>query len=97
PAIALVVGVIAGCLVAWALWTSLRDTVPERHVSDRPIQITDRGYTSSDTCKACHPREYATWRESYHRTMTQVATPETVLASFDGVDVKEVPGRPMSL
>jgi hypothetical protein len=29
--------------------------------------------------------------------MTQVATPETVLASFDGVDVKEVPGRPMSL
>src|SRR5262245_16033700 len=31
------------------------------------------GYISSDSCQSCHPREYHTWRRSYHRTMTQYA------------------------
>ena len=38
-------------------------------------------------------RQYSTWHGSYHRTMTQVATPETVRADFDGVTVAGVHGR----
>ena len=45
-------------------------------------------YTGSDNCRACHPDQYATWHRSYHRTMTQVAAPETVRGKFDNVDLE---------
>lgn len=57
--------------------------VAERDVTNRPRALTSDGYTSSSTCQACHPREYATWHGSYHRSMTQVATPATVLGNFE--------------
>src|SRR6185503_12558654 len=31
------------------------------------------GYVRSDTCRSCHPAEYASWRQTFHRTMTQHA------------------------
>ena len=45
----------------------------------------------------CHPWQYETWYGSFHRTMTQVATPDTVRADFDGILVEYVHGRPMRL
>jgi hypothetical protein len=71
--------------------------VPEPQVGHRPIQAAADGYASSAACRACHPSEYDTWHASYHRSMTQVATPETVVANFDGVTVGDVHGRPMTL
>ena len=50
-----------------------------------PDPVTDGGFVSSATCKACHPGEYHSWHGSFHRTMTQPATPEIVLGNFDGV------------
>ena len=38
----------------------------------------------SDRCLACHPSEHASWSRSYHRTMTQRARGEAVLAPFAG-------------
>ncbi|MEM7158933.1 MAG: cytochrome c3 family protein [Myxococcota bacterium] len=38
----------------------------------------------SDRCQACHPDHHETWRRSYHRTMTQRAQGEAVLAPFAG-------------
>src|SRR5437867_4685634 len=35
-------------------------------------------YVSSAACRACHPQQYASWHRSFHRTMTQVASPESV-------------------
>src|SRR2546426_6813887 len=69
----------------------------EGTVTDRPAQGARDGYSSSSACRACHPSEYASWHGSYHRTMTQVATPGTIAASFDGVRVDDVPGSPMLL
>ena len=46
---------------------------------------SEDGFASSDACRACHPREHQTWHDSYHRTMTQLATPEAIVADFDGV------------
>ncbi|MDP6579851.1 MAG: hypothetical protein QF681_04265 [Vicinamibacterales bacterium] len=80
-----------------ALATSGVRDVPESEIDTRPVQVGSDGYVSSDTCKACHPSEYDSWFGSFHRTMTQVATPETVRADFDGVRVENTHGQPMLL
>ncbi len=69
----------------------------ERTVAIRPVRTPGEGYVSSDTCRACHPSEYASWHASFHRTMTQIAAPETVATSFDGVTIDAVPGEPIRL
>jgi hypothetical protein len=90
--LALTFGII-GCL-----GIASRDrSLPERAIAYRPIQVNADGYTSSQTCKACHPAEYHSWYGSYHRSMTQVATPDAVRADFNGVRVTDVSGRPMQL
>lgn len=91
------------CLVAVSVALALaivlrRDpSLPEDRIAHRPIEVAQDGYVSSQTCKACHPDQYATWHASYHRTMTQAATPDTAATSFDGVTVDGVHGRPMHL
>ena len=57
--------------------------------SDRPIEVDTDGYVGSASCRTCHPHQHRTWHASYHRTMTQVATPETVLADFDNVRLED--------
>src|SRR5262245_27033625 len=64
---------------------------------NRPIRLDRDGYVSSSTCRACHPTQYASWHRSYHRTMTQIATPETVAASLSASPVDVDPGGPMVL
>jgi hypothetical protein len=63
----------------------------------RPIEVRGEGYASSGTCRTCHPSQYASWHASYHRTMTQIATPQTVATSFDGVTVDAIAGEPIRL
>ena len=52
-----------------------RDTWPQAKL--------ESDYVSSRTCKSCHTSEHASWHLSFHRTMTQVATRDTVLGHFD--------------
>src|SRR5688500_16271403 len=91
-------GLVVLTLCAGAAAFLLREPPPAEHqVANRPIQDTEAEYSSSNACRACHPAQYASWRASYHRTMTQVATPETVVADFDRVTVAHAHGRPMTL
>jgi hypothetical protein len=90
--VAVILVVSAGLLVgissatAWTRWKT--QAVHERLALDRrPVEIEQDGYVSSRTCESCHPSEHATWHASYHRRMTQFATPETVLAPFDGEEL----------
>ncbi len=64
--------------------------VPELEVADRPITDPHTGYVGSAACRSCHAHEHDTWDSSYHQSMTQVASPETVLGDFDNfeIDVK---------
>ena len=48
--------------------------------ANRPIQAQEGTYVTSNSCRACHPGNYASWHTSFHRTMTQVATPATLIA-----------------
>lgn len=50
-----------------------------------PHQVAHGGFTGSTACRDCHREQFDSWHGSYHRTMTQVATPETVVAPFDRV------------
>ena len=50
----------------------------------RPVTAPNNAYTSSQTCRACHPSEYKSWHNSYHRTMTQLAKSGAILAKWDG-------------
>ena len=93
----LIVILLASAALGAAAVVTREPVVPERDITHRPIQIEADGYVSSKTCRACHPSQYGSWYGSFHRTMTQVATPETVRADFDGVVVEEVRGRPMQL
>lgn len=81
-------GVSAAYLVAPALYEKdLATRVPHREAR----------WTGSQTCKSCHPDQYATWHRTFHRTMTQAASPESVQGVFDGKVVQYwgVPARPV--
>ncbi len=43
------------------------------------------GFAGSNACRECHSKQFESWHDTYHRTMTQHATPESVVASFDNV------------
>jgi len=59
---------------------------PALEARNRPVEdiSADSEHVGSRTCRPCHPHNHATWHASYHRTMTQVATPEIVVAPFAG-------------
>ena len=88
---------LAAAALGLAVATARTPHVPERDITQRPIEVTTDGYVSSKTCQACHPAEYHSWAGSFHRTMTQVATPETVRADFNGTRVANTHGQPMNL
>ena len=84
---------LAACLltVAAAEPEAGRTNVPSRVLDwltkQLPQPRPEAGYVSSAACVGCHADEHASWHRSYHRTMTQPATPDTVLGRFDGTTV----------
>lgn len=80
--------VAVAALVGWTAVTARRPPVIEAEVANRPARVSAGGYVSSDTCRECHPREHGTWHASFHRTMTQVASADTILAPIDGSPIE---------
>jgi hypothetical protein len=89
--------VVFAAAIGWAMFSAREPRAAEGAIAYRPIQVRERGYVSSDACRACHPAQYASWHSSFHRTMTQLPTRETVRADFDNVRVTDVPGNPLAL
>ena len=59
-------------------------SVPPMPLADmRPLEEPRDGFIGSEACRECHEDNHRTWFASYHRTMTQPATPETVIGDFD--------------
>lgn len=54
-----------------------------------PRQQRDGGYQTSDRCRSCHPKEHASWHQSYHRSMTQLVESDNVLGDFDDRTLKQ--------
>jgi predicted CXXCH cytochrome family protein len=50
---------------------------------EAPVDFHRTGYARSESCLPCHPGRHASWRRTYHRTMTQEAGPQSVVGDFD--------------
>src|SRR6476646_7339604 len=81
-----VIGAIAGATVLSVI--SLRDfRAAALPPENRPIQSQISGYVSSNVCRACHAENYTSWHGSFHRTMTQVATPASLPDDMSKLDL----------
>ncbi len=83
-----IAAVAAAALLLAAVAALHQPPIPEHEVQGRPIEVQPEGYVTSRACRACHPAEYATWNASYHSSMTQVVSPQTVLGDFDDVELR---------
>jgi predicted CXXCH cytochrome family protein len=55
-----------------------------------PLELGPRSqFATSSDCQSCHPDQHSSWHATYHRTMTQLASAETVVAPFDGVTLSD--------
>ncbi len=82
-AAALAGGVFCLAWLIGSLWQGVDDGAVLL-ASRVPAVVLADGYVGSQACRKCHAREHASWHASYHRTMTQPATPETVVGRFEG-------------
>ena len=81
--VALLVMISLGRLMWHNLGPRSPEIVPEAKLAEhRPSEQLADGYVSSSECQSCHPRNFQTWHSSYHRTMTQIASPETIHGDF---------------
>jgi predicted CXXCH cytochrome family protein len=49
-----------------------------------PRDLHGTGYVGSAACRRCHAEQYASWRRTFHRTMTTEATSTNILGDFSG-------------
>src|SRR5262245_46691562 len=68
---------------AAVLLASLAPSVDTTPSPTRPLETPSEGYVGSRACRSCHPEQHATWHDSFHRTMTQVASRDAVVAKID--------------
>ncbi|HTV19416.1 MAG TPA: cytochrome c3 family protein [Polyangiaceae bacterium] len=84
------------CAVAGALGLATALGTRPSAASAVPIEVRPRaGYVSSGACRSCHPAEWQSWHESYHRSMTEAATSASLRAPWD--EVLEWRGRTHTL
>jgi len=79
----------AGTLTGAGMWwwhtrLKLKESSESIVRSKTPREGRPGGYLTSDSCRSCHPNQHDSWRSSFHRTMTQRATPESVRGDFNG-------------
>lgn len=58
---------------------------PVRRDLATPVELARVPYVRSSACQRCHPDHTASWRRTFHRTMTQEAAERSVLGDFSGV------------
>lgn len=94
---ALIVGLIIAARLAWPsrkvimvlgllVVASLTaySTRREPLAQEVPRATGGLGFVSSKACLGCHPGQHASFSRSFHRTMTQAATLDAILAPLDG-------------
>ncbi len=74
---------LPGCSLAAAVVWMPPDAEKKLLLEDVP-KIGREQFTGSSACRSCHAGHYESWHDTYHRTMTQLASEESVVAPFDG-------------
>jgi predicted CXXCH cytochrome family protein len=47
----------------------------------------NESFASSSACRDCHAEQYDSWHKTFHRTMTQAASPTSFVGKFDGTQI----------
>ena len=71
---------LIGLAIGLCLWQLSRAYI----TLGQPIDFSNAEFVGSAVCADCHQGRHGSWYATYHRTMTQYATPETVQGRFDG-------------
>ena len=81
---------LAGTWLCW--WSGREPALAALSPLAAAVQTTPLpdGYVTSAACRSCHPAEYQSWHQSYHRSMTELASAESVRAPWQGVLSDEV-------
>ncbi len=80
---------LAACLALFLVMAyTLRPRADEQIERTLPHQDLAGEFISSTSCRSCHPGEYHSWHDSYHRSMTMVAGSDGIKAPFDGRELK---------
>ena len=79
--LSVILTVSIACAVA-NVWLRREDS-PRPLDDARPAVVLANEYVGSDACLRCHADQHATWSASYHRTMTQTATPANIQVPLD--------------
>ena len=76
--------------LSWCITSLLlRDNTYDVQLSNAvPRVVNHDDYVGAQTCIACHQEQHNSWFASYHRTMTQIASPVAIQADFDGRELK---------
>src|SRR5438477_5932993 len=75
---------LIGTGLCWAHYLRKQE-VARKEVDEKLPHPIKNEYVSSIHCRSCHPQQYASWHRSFHRTMTQVASTETVRGNFNNL------------
>ena len=67
---------------ALLLLFGLAGCAPDHAATQADDPATD--WAGSGSCYGCHENRHASWARTYHRTMTQEASADSVLGAFDG-------------
>ena len=57
--------------------------VSARNEVRKQFDLSKTAYVGSNACEECHQDRHDTWHVTFHRTMTQDATDQSVVADFD--------------
>ena len=76
------IGVLLAILVLVAIFTYRQREAPLTNV---PVEAPTGEFIGSAACQSCHADQHGSWHDSYHRTMTQLATESSVLGDFNEV------------
>ncbi len=76
---------LSWCITSLLLRDKTHDVQLSRAV---PRVVNHDDYVGAQTCVACHQEQHNSWFASYHRTMTQIASPVAIQADFDGRELK---------
>ncbi len=72
----------------WQVRAGLRKADRSRLREKAPREGRPGGYIGSSACRSCHPGEFQTWHDSFHRTMTQYPSDDNVRGNFNGVTLE---------
>ena len=71
-------------MLAWWNFATVNSLIDRETAHDNmPVVVHRDGYGGSESCRECHEHHYDKWHASYHRTMTQVASPDIVATKFN--------------